>query len=513
MPHAWYDNLSLRAKLALGSCGVVGLFALLGLMALRDLGQLNGSARELAVNGLPSVQIPGAMKAAVADLRMLQYAQMVADDADGRDALLAQASVEIRAMATLLRQLGALVDNDAKRDALRALERHWIAYVAGHEKVALLTGEFGTRAMVGSYARVFADMNDNLDRWVELGQKDAHAQADAAQATYNAARLRMLLGAAWCSAVGLTLAFWQARRIALPLAAAGRCVRAVAEGDLTQRIERTGRDEVGQLLDALAGMQDGLRRLVTEVRGGVDAVATASAEMADGNRDLSQRTDQQAANLQQAAASIEQMTATVVQTSESSQQANDLVTGASGAASRGGEVVGQVVATMGQITESAQRIGDIIGVIDGIAFQTNILALNAAVEAARAGEQGRGFAVVASEVRSLAQRSAEAAREIKLLITSSVEQVRCGSALVGRAGHTMQDIMTQVNSVAALIGHIHHASSEQSNGIRQVHGAVTQLDRMTQQNAALVQQSAAATESMEGQVKHLTQSLAAFRLA
>ena len=513
MPHAWYDNLSLRAKLALGSCGVVGLFALLGLMALRDLGQLNGSARELAVNGLPSVQIPGAMKAAVADLRMLQYAQMVADDADGRDALLAQARIDITTMATLLRRLDALAGNPAERDTLKALEGLWIAYVAGHEKVALLTGEFGARAMVGSYARVFADMNANLDGWVALGEQVGREQADAAQAVHNAARLRVLLGTALCSALGLAFAFWQARRIAEPLAAAGRCLRAVAQGDLTQPIERTGRDEVGQLLEALATMQDGLRRLVTQVRSSVDAVASASTEIADGNRDLSQRTELQAANLQQAAASIEQMTATVVQTTDSSHQANDLATSASGAAARGGDVVGQVVTTMGQITQSAQRIGDIIGVIDGIAFQTNILALNAAVEAARAGEQGRGFAVVASEVRSLAQRSAEAAREIKLLINHSVEQVQCGSALVGRAGHTMQDIMTQVGGVAALIGHIHHASSEQSDGIRQVHGAVTQLDRMTQQNAALVQQSAAATECMKGQVQHLTQSLAVFRLA
>ncbi len=513
MHPAWYDNLSLRAKLALGSACVVGLFTFGGVMALRDIGRVNDSARALATDVVPSVQLPGAMKAAVANVRALQYAQMVAEDAQERDTLLAQARAHIDSMAGLVKQLGASAATDAEREPMRALERHWSAYLAGHHKVVLLTGEFGTRAMAGDYARTFVDLNADLDRLAARGQQGAHAQADAAQATFTTARLRMLFGTAACSAFGLMLAFWQARRIALPLAAAVRCVRAVAGGDLTQRIERAGRDEVGQLLDALGAMQDGLRRLVAEVRGGVDAVATASTDMADGNRDLSQRTEQQAANLQQAAASIEQMTATVVQTSQSSQQANDLASGASGAASRGGEVVGQVVATMGQITESAQRIGDIIGVIDGIAFQTNILALNAAVEAARAGEQGRGFAVVASEVRSLAQRSAEAAREIKLLITCSVEQVRCGSALVGRAGHTMQDIMTQVNSVAALIGQIHHASTEQSDGIRQVHGAVTQIDRMTQQNAALVQQSAAATESMTGQVKHLTQSLAAFRLA
>ena len=468
MPKVWYDNLPLRAKMALGSCFVVAMFALLGLLALRDLGQVNASAQQLAGDTLPSVQLPGAMKAAVANLRVLQYAQMLAEDSMDRDNLAAQARLQIRVMAALLQQLEPFVDTDAERAANKSLHQHWGAYLAGHEKVMLLTGEFGARAMVGDYVRLFAELNADLDRWLELGQQASREHVGAARANYASAWLRLVVGIALCSVISLLLAFRQADRIAAPLVGAAHSMRAVARGDLTHHIARAGRDEVGQLLDALAGMQDGLRSLVTAVRGSVDAVSGASGEIADGNRDLSHRTELQAANLQQAAASIEQMTATVQQTTDSSRQANELAAGASGAASRGGEVVGQVVATMGQITQSAQRIGDIIGVIDSIAFQTNILALNAAVEAARAGEQGRGFAVVAAEVRELAKRSADAAKEIKVLIEASTSSAAHGTKLVKEAGATMNDVVTGVREVNGLIRDIAAASSEQSAAVDEI---------------------------------------------
>jgi len=269
----------------------------------------------------------------------------------------------------------------------------------------------------------------------------------------------------------------------------------------------------GSLLDALAAMIVSLRSTVSQVRHTTESIATASGQIAAGNHDLSARTEQTASNLQQTAASMEELTGTVAQTASSAAKANELASSASTAAAKGGQVVDQVVSTMADINVSSKRIGDIIGVIDGIAFQTNILALNAAVEAARAGEQGRGFAVVATEVRSLAKRSADAAKEIKALIGASVERVESGSALVTQAGATMKDIVLSVRHVSDIIGEITNAASEQSSGIGQVNGAVAQLDQMTQQNAALVEESAAAAESLKEQAKRLSAVVEVFRLA
>jgi methyl-accepting chemotaxis protein len=289
-------------------------------------------------------------------------------------------------------------------------------------------------------------------------------------------------------------------------------VRAVAGGDLTQAVPvRAGDRE--SLLAHLSGMVRSLQGTIGGLRNTIGELSTASREIAQGNADLSSRTEQQASNLQQTAASMEQMTSAVKLNADAARQANQLAASASQVAAKGGAVVGEVVSTMERISASSRKIADIIGVIDGIAFQTNILALNAAVEAARAGEQGRGFAVVAGEVRSLAQRSAQAAREIKSLIGESVEKVETGSRLVNDAGQTMSDIVAQVKRVTDLIGEITSSTLEQSNGIGQVNQAVTQLDQMTQQNAALVEQSAAAAESLREQADRLAQAVAIFKLS
>jgi len=286
---------------------------------------------------------------------------------------------------------------------------------------------------------------------------------------------------------------------------------AITRGDLsTPILVRAGTEH--SIVGAMAQMQTSLAKTVGQVRHASDSIATGSAQIASGNHELSQRTEEQASNLEQTAASMEQLNATVRNNTDTARQATQLAGSASQVAAKGGDVVGQVVATMNEITESSRRIADIIGVIDGIAFQTNILALNAAVEAARAGEQGRGFAVVAGEVRSLAQRSALAAKEIKSLIGASVEKVETGSRLVGEAGRTMGDIVAQVRRVSDLISEISTATSEQTSGIGQVNDAVTQLDQMTQQNAALVEQSAAAAESLKSQALQLVQAVAAFKL-
>ena len=336
----------------------------------------------------------------------------------------------------------------------------------------------------------------------------AQAAADAGRATLISL---VLMLAAFGAGIGGAVAF--SGSITRPLDHAIQSTRTVAAGDLALQIDTRGRDEIAELMQALHHMQESLSGIVTTVRQNSESVATASAQIATGNLDLSSRTEEQAAALQQTSASMEQLASTVHRNAESAQQANRLARDASAVAVKGGAVVSQVVETMKEIDDSSRRIVDIIGVIDGIAFQTNILALNAAVEAARAGEQGRGFAVVASEVRTLAIRSAEAAKQIKMLIDASVGRVQQGSALVEQAGTTMADIVASIQRVTNIIGEISEASSEQSAGVAQIGQAVMQMDQTTQQNAALVEESAAAAESLKAQAQQLVEVVAVFRLA
>jgi methyl-accepting chemotaxis protein len=326
--------------------------------------------------------------------------------------------------------------------------------------------------------------------------------------------VRFLIGAtllAFVAATGLALLI--TRSITRPINEAVNAAEMVAAGDLTHSIQVQGRDEVSQLLTALQNMTGSLSSIVGEVRAGTETISTASREIATGNQDLSSRTEEQASSLEETASSMEELTSTVKQSADNARQANVLANSASQVAVRGGQVVSQVVKTMGSINESSRRVVDIIGVIDGIAFQTNILALNAAVEAARAGEQGRGFAVVASEVRTLAQRSAAAAKEIKLLIDDSVGKVDTGALLVDQAGVTMDEIVDSVKRVTDIMAEIALASQEQNAGIEQINQAMTQMDQVTQQNAALVEEAAAAAESMQEQAVHLAQAVNVFKLA
>ena len=368
------------------------------------------------------------------------------------------------------------------------------------------------QVVVGKILPLYVPVGEGITALMRLQMDEAKKQYTTAVGRYETIRAIAITAIVVGLSVAVLFGLFLVRGISRSLDQAVRAADAVARGDLSQPIDVDGKDEVAKLLRALAAMKDSLVGIVSNVRQSSDSIATGSAQIATGNADLSQRTEEQAANLQQTAASMEQLTSTVKQNSDTARQANQLATGASEAAAKGGVVVGQVVSMMEAIMASSKKISDIISVIDGIAFQTNILALNAAVEAARAGEQGRGFAVVASEVRSLAQRSASAAKEIKSLIDESVERVETGSKLVDDAGKSMQDIVSQVRRVNDLIAEISAASIEQTQGISQVGDAVNQLDQVTQQNAALVEESAAAADSLKQQAVKLAEVVAVFKL-
>ncbi|ASU39508.1 chemotaxis protein [Herbaspirillum sp. meg3] len=374
-----------------------------------------------------------------------------------------------------------------------------IAKVIGFEQAAK------GKTLMDSMRQIFSDM-----KGAETSLMSERSQAVSSLTLITTATL--LTGGVIGVLAAMILAYWLKHNITRPLAAAVRIAQTVAAGDLTSSIPPSGKDETGQLLLALKDMNDNLLKIVGEVRQSTETIATASGQIAQGNLDLSSRTEQQASSLAETAASTRALTSTVKSNAENSEEASRLANSASEIAIRGGAVVAQVIETMDSINTSARKIVDIISVIDGIAFQTNILALNAAVEAARAGEQGRGFAVVASEVRSLAQRSATAAKEIKGLIDDSVEKVASGSKLVEQAGATMNEVVESVRSVTGIVSEISAASREQSSGIEQVNNTIGQMDEVTQQNAALVEEAAAAAKSLEDQAQNLSRVVSVFKL-
>ncbi|MBB3222497.1 methyl-accepting chemotaxis protein [Pseudoduganella umbonata] len=379
-------------------------------------------------------------------------------------------------------------------------------------QVMAFNAEGATKIISGRIDPLNTRALEALNRLVDIQHAAMKTlQERSVEADNRVLMLTLLLGALGV-AVGVVCAIFITRSITVPLAGAVEVAQRVAAGELTSRVVVEGKDETSELLQALKDMNDSLVKTVGQVRSGTETIALASQEIASGNADLSARTETQAGSLGETASSMGTLTSTVKQNADNARQANQLAVSASSVAEKGGQVVSQVVDTMGSIKASSSKIVDIIGVIDGIAFQTNILALNAAVEAARAGEQGRGFAVVASEVRSLAQRSASAAKEIKALIDDSVTKVDAGGKLVDEAGQTMELIVTSIRQVADIMGEITAATQEQSQGIEEVNFAIAQMDDMTQQNAALVEQAAAAAESMQDQAQRLAEAVAIFKL-
>jgi methyl-accepting chemotaxis protein len=443
-------------------------------------------------------------------------AAFMADDDAARQPHLAAVAEARRGIDERLAQLDSLVrrpEGKALLAEFRAARTAWVqAFTSSLGLLKEGQVEQGRRQFIEQALPRLQALDEPAQRLAELQEHildEGRNKLDEDLQWVRQLLLSLGLGAV---AISIAAGWWISRSIVRPLETAVDVARRVAAGELDMRIQPGAADETGQLLEAMRQMQDGLARTVAAVRQNAESVATASAQIAQGNGDLSQRTEEQASALEQTSATMSELDATVRHNADNAAEADRLARSASSVAGEGGELVAQVVQTMNAIHGSSQRIADIIGVIDGIAFQTNILALNAAVEAARAGEQGRGFAVVASEVRALARRSAEAAREIKTLIGTSVEQVQQGSALVGDAGRTMEQIVGSIQRVTAIVGEISSASGEQASGVTQVGQAVAQMDQATQQNAALVEQSAAAAESLREQARALVQAVAVFRV-
>ncbi|GHC98443.1 methyl-accepting chemotaxis protein [Pseudorhodoferax aquiterrae] len=513
------NRFNIGPRLGLGFGIVLVLAVLVGALALYQLGKVNNATKDMATNWLVSMDALDDYRTELAVLRNAEGAHLSA--ATPADMKTQEAVVKAAqgTMASAWQRYAPLVDDGPERELATAVQIAQRAYLeaAGRMLNESSKGEDNAeaarRAYMGDSGKAYATLVSALDKAVQFqvqGGQDAFATS---QAAFSLAQLEVTGILAAALGLGAFLAFIMTRSITVPLETAVHVAQTVAKGDLTSVIEVQSKDETGVLLSALRDMNEKLAGIVHQVRNSSDSITTGSTEIASGNSDLSSRTEAQASSLEQTAASKEQLTATIRQNSDTAQQAAQLAQTASSAAEEGGRVVSNVIATMQDISQSSSKVADIIGVIDGIAFQTNILALNAAVEAARAGEQGRGFAVVASEVRVLAQRSAGAAKEIKDLITQSGERVQGGAKLVADAGASMQDIVGHVRRVNDLIAEISAASREQSSGIGQIGEAVSQLDQVTQQNAALVEEMAAAADSLKSQAAQMSDVVAVFRVA
>ena len=514
--------MKVRTRLMAGFAALAVLVVVVSGLALQSLGRANDRFAEYlgtsAERQAVATEIRGAAsRRAVAARNLVLVTER--SEPQLENAAVEKAHGDMKTLMTRLQEIVTEQAGGTERD--RAFAAELAKIEAAYEPVALGVGGL---AREGRRDDAIAKMNkecrpllaallETTTGFVEYEKQQADASVAAAAEAH--ARERALLIALCVAAVAAAVAMgWlMSHGVTSPLTRAVKLAEAVAGGDLRSEIVVDRKDETGQLLAALKKMNENLSGMVAQVRGSADGIASASSQIANGNQDLSGRTEQQASALQQTAASMQEMTQTVQRNADTSREAGVLAESAAEVAGRGGEVVERVVNTMGEISSSSKKIADIIGVIDGIAFQTNILALNAAVEAARAGEQGRGFAVVASEVRSLAQRSAQAAREIKSLIQDSVAKVDAGSTLVAEAGETMGEIVARIRRMNALTAEITASSTEQSAGILQVNHAVSALDVSTQQNAALVEESAAASMSMQQQADGLLKIVAAFKTA
>jgi methyl-accepting chemotaxis protein len=511
------SSIRIGTRLALGFAAILILSIILTAMSLLN-------ARGTAQDTRAMMAEPLAKERLLSDWTVLIYSavartELIAKSSD--DTLSATFATTIadstKRGGDLIKKIEALLASDEERALFKAAVGLRGAYQDGKNAVMTLKkagdGAGAERAYSEKFAPNALAYQNKVKELLQYQRKAIDDTATAIAAAHTGSTTLVLMLSALLIALSVVVAWLITRSITVPLQAAIDVAETVADGDLRTEFGPPTRDEIGDLMRSLKSMNDALTTVVSEVQVNTSAIATASGQIAAGNLDLSARTEQQASSLEETASSMEELTATVRQNADNADQANTLAQVASNVAAKGGHIVGQVVTTMGSIDASAKKIVDIIGVIDGIAFQTNILALNAAVEAARAGEQGRGFAVVASEVRNLAQRSAAAAKEIKGLIGDSVDQVNIGAKLVEEAGATMQEVVASVARVTDIMAEIRSASQEQRVGIDQVNEAIGQMDSVTQQNAALVEQAAAAAASMQEQAGKLAHVAAGFKLA
>ena len=512
----WFYDLRISRKLITTFLVVVAMVAALGVFSIRQLDQVNSASTEISTNWLPSIRSLSRLQLAMSRLRSFEMQHILAKDAQEYEEVERSMQAQLSSIKSAQTEYLTQISEPEEKAIYPEVEKLIATFVAEHDKIIALSrqgkDEEARNLQRGDSTKAYRTALQQIDKLAAVNNKGADSSNKQADDIYAQARLWIIVTVTACIALAMLLAVWVSRLIARPLEQALSVAQRVAGGDLTTHIEPSGEDETGQLLVALKSMNDSLVGIVGQVRMGTQTITTASTEIASGNLDLSSRTEEQASSLEETASAMEELTSTVKQNADNARQANQLAVSASEVATQGGDVVNQVVDTMGNINASSRKIADIIGVIDGIAFQTNILALNAAVEAARAGDQGRGFAVVASEVRSLAQRSAGAAKEIKELIEGSVAQVDMGSKLVERAGITMSEVVQSVRRVTDIVGEISSASQEQSEGIEQVNLAIAQMDEVTQQNAALVEEAAAAAQSLQEQAETLTQTVGFFKL-
>ncbi|WP_272971847.1 methyl-accepting chemotaxis protein [Comamonas terrigena] len=508
-------KISTRLAAAFGML-VVLLLGVAG-AALLQLSTLNAVTKQITSNNLISVELINKLGADMIQARLLELRHVYNESPEYKASIEQQMTKLQGDMDDIKARYAPLVDSPAERSAYETLLAQRKEYVVLMERLFRLSrsgeSDNAREFMNGESLQLYNASSATLDTLLEINTNDANSESRKADAAFSNGVWVMGVAVLLALALSVTAGLWITRSIRTPLQRAVALADRVAGGDLSSRIEVHTTDELGQLFSALQRMQSSLAETVRAVRRNSEGVASASSQIANGNADLSSRTEEQASSLEETAASMEELGSTVRLNAENAREANQLACTAADVAVHGGDVVGEVVTTMRGINDSSRKIADIVGVIDSIAFQTNILALNAAVEAARAGEQGRGFAVVASEVRSLASRSAAAAKEIAALISESVGRVEQGTVLVDKAGNTMAEVVDSIQKVTAIVGEISTASAEQSQGVTQVGEAVSQMDTVTQQNAALVEESAAAADSLRRQAQELLQAVEVFRLS